>query len=92
MATPHLMVPAFVTLAASSLALFRVDELMSGLKQQNKISSTGLNQTMQAGGGFLNDGFKFTGYQFVGYNNYMQSSSSCQTDPKTDSEDKHMPG
>lgn len=65
----------------------QTEEQIQATKDVNKlcqISSTGLNQTMQAGGGFLNDGVKFTGYPVVGYNNYMQSSSGCQTDPKRD--------
>jgi FAD-dependent oxidoreductase len=58
------------------------------VKKLCQISSTGLNQTMLAGGGFLNDGLKFTGYPVVGYNNYMQSSSGCQPDPTTDHNQK----
>lgn len=69
----------------------QTEELIQATKNVNKlcqIASTGLSQTMQAGGGFLNDGIKFTGYPVVGYNNYMQSSSGCQSDPETNQNHK----
>ncbi|GLJ35327.1 hypothetical protein SUGI_0710680 [Cryptomeria japonica] len=47
-----------------------------------QISEQQLKQTIQTGGGFLNDGVNFKGFPVIGYNNNMQSSSGCQTDPK----------
>eukprot|EP01018_Ginkgo_biloba_P022324 Gb_14797 [translate_table: standard] len=67
-----------------------IEEEIQKRKDINKlceISIAQLKQTMQSGGGFLNDGRHFRGYPVIGYNNYMQSSSGCQTGP--DRHDNH---
>jgi L-gulonolactone oxidase len=39
---------------------------------------TQVEQGVQTGNGYLNDGLTFEGYPVIGYNHHMQSSSGCQ--------------
>jgi len=49
------------------------------------ISKTQVNQGVQMGNGYLNDGLTFEGYPVIGYNHHMQTSSGCQGNPSSTS-------
>ncbi|KAH9289791.1 hypothetical protein KI387_033908 [Taxus chinensis] len=79
--------------AMDALMFALTEEQIQAAREANKLcekSSQQLKQTIQTGSGFLNDGRKFRGYPVIGYNNYMQSSSGCQTDSNTDTCNKPL--
>jgi FAD-dependent oxidoreductase len=57
------------------------DEAIEATKDADKlcnVTGTSMNNRVSSGGGFLNDGIRFTGYPVVGFNHRMVASGGCE--------------